>query len=693
MEIIRKKVSLEKFKSRIPALIETITPDNLENKGVDGSWGKIPKPVVLFGQEFKYGTMMNLYYRLLNIIKNASYYEYDASGKKWLDNDYDWRRVFEEDNNVSFYSNTPSESLVDRMRIGLINTEDEDFFYNEPRRFLKDDNTSITGIDIVKQVNEIIGRLIVPTRWYKMNEDDKCDNDDIKDGKCPIDGIYVPYFIYKTDIPDLLSFMDKLKEDSEKICCEKKRYADYGGSTYHKYLKDMYDYGWSITTNPLGSTTTLDIPILITSKITDLGLFKQYNVDEVVIDDKDEATHILDSDTEICKFCGKPIDEEHNHTECKPTIVQTTSESKLRTLRKKRVSVDDLGETLPGIYNPAKNILEFPYQIGYVKNVHVHNGIFYGDTIVDMKETCTPIEVNESQYQAIKTLCSETQYSEGTISKPISGIESRLVNNTFTHGDITYTVDKINEYLKSDLLLQLGNIKNRMYNIFNANYPAVCCMKQDYSFTYELTIGVENDINEEDFSPDIVESAYTETVSGAIYITFDKPKMVFTYVLGGRLTQIDNKLQIDEISPYVLSKDDYPSWDGDGIWYQEAFDLKKMNMITCLINEVEKTFLYDEVNFATKEKTLTFPGIDYPRKNYILCEDVRYKSETYQKHYTTDPVFRDEKMLGLKLPLKEEYNVEINRGMSSAFEKHLQLAEITTWQDLENYRNGSLLNN
>ena len=37
--------------------------------------------------------------------------------------------------------------------------------------------------------------------------------------------------------------------------------------------------------------------------------------------------------------------------------------------------------------------------------------------------------------------------------------------------------------------------------------------------------------------------------------------------------------------------------------------------------------------------------------------------------------------------------MNIERGSSAAFERHLQLTELKTWQDLENYRNGMFLIN
>ena len=109
------------------------------------------------------------------------------------------------------------------------------------------------------------------------------------------------------------------------------------------------------------------------------------------------------------------------------------------------------------------------------------------------------------------------------------------------------------------------------------------------------------------------------------------------------------------------------------------------------VNEKKKTFIFDKIDFSSKEITLNYKGIDFPRKNYILCNDIRYKSDSYHNYCTNDPIFRDEKSLGFSIPIKEKYDVAIDRGSSRAFEKHLQLSEIKTWNDLEKYNNGNLL--
>ena len=61
---------------------------------------------------------------------------------------------------------------------------------------------------------------------------------------------------------------------------------------------------------------TIDIPILLTSKIRDIGQYRAYDVDDV-----DENGNVIDDDIVI---------------ETPTTIVETVGESKLRTLRKRK---------------------------------------------------------------------------------------------------------------------------------------------------------------------------------------------------------------------------------------------------------------------------------------------------------------------------------------------------------------------
>ena len=176
-------------------------------------------------------------------------------------------------------------------------------------------------------------------------------------------------------------------------------------------------------------------------------------------------------------------------------------------------------------------------------------------------------------------------------------------------------------------------------------------------------------------------------------------EVTFTYVLGGKLNENCTGINdSEEDDLFTKSGSAYTYNVGDtgltscGIWYQETFPIIS-GTTTCNINNSEITINYAAIDFSSKETTINYEGIDFPRKNYILCEKIRYISDSYINDITNHFIFKDEKMLNTSLGLKEDYDIVIDRGMSSAFERHLQLSEVKTWQDLENYRNGSLLNN
>ena len=111
MEYIKKKICLEPFISRIPGAIATIDNEDISNNK-NGSWGKIPKTIILWGQEIKYQTLMNLYYSVLKVVTSANYYEYDASGNKWLTSNFDWRDTFHTHPVIKYYSELPVDDLI-----------------------------------------------------------------------------------------------------------------------------------------------------------------------------------------------------------------------------------------------------------------------------------------------------------------------------------------------------------------------------------------------------------------------------------------------------------------------------------------------------------------------------------------------------------------------------------------------------
>ena len=672
MEIIRKKINLENFRSRIPSLLETVE-DSLETR--NGSWGKTPMGVGFLGAYMKYGTLMHLYYILFRVINKSIYYEYDSDKKKWLKIDMNWREVYDNKDKIT-YKTYLTDTYTNKGIIGITDYEGVYYFYDEIKKLTNGSN--YTGFDIINKIHKIIGKIEIPPfkQCSKCNKiivtkDDKCNNNgcngELKELPQPI---YVPFFIYYAEIEDYIELLTELQKETT-TCCGKSRYEEHGGDAFMTFLEEEFEK--PIEIEPGDQNSTIDIPILLTSKLLDIGQYQVHDVDVVVEGGKPEEKI--------------PINTTH-------TIVKTCGESKLKTLRKRKISLDDYGNELPGILpdgnlneilNEKSNKLTMPYEVGYLKNIQIINNIFYGDTISRIRETYDFAEQAKESYDIVVETLKEYGFTDkvitGTLTNAIEGL-TLSINQSREYGrrkKLTY--EEVIAQANSDVTNFRNNIKEKLLKLLtDKKFPEALCMSQEIKMTSEIYYYKTPD------SPQTSETIVTEET---ICLIFSNPKIEVTYVTGGRLmTDKDNKLTLYEASPFTSGDD----WDGEGIWYKEIFPLKKMCMDMFTINGKEYPFFFDMIDFKSKEITYAFEGIDFPRKNYILCEDIRYKSETYKENATNDFVFKNEGMTGINYPLKEQYDVLIDRGVAVAFEKHLQLGEIKTWEDLENYRNGVFLN-
>lgn len=657
MEIIKKKIVLEDFKSRIPSLVDTI-----EDDGTINSWGKMPKNVSLCGKIMRYGTLMRLYYSLLNVITKSAYYEYDREKKKWIPLNLDYKEVFKNKNNIKYETTLPLQNNDVKTIVGITNGDGFGFFYNE----VKTITDSKDGFEVLQEINNLIGKIEVPPikmckkcNTLIVTNENECSEKDCGGELIEIEQpVYFPYFIYRTEVPDILEFMEDIKSKTDN-CCEKKRYEDYGGDAFLIYLKDIAKS--KLTKKESESIPTIDIPILLTSKLLDLGQYRTYNVD--VSYEGDYSINTNDTTSSMTY-----------------EIVKTKGESKLKTLRKRKLSLDDNGKELPGILvktliknsdgnNDEGNkeqkyiyTLELPYEVNYIKNIQPFtNNVLKGDLITDIKETCDFIEISEESYEEIKNILEEYGY-EDKIDTTIPTIKDK----EYKKGVDENHIEEIHSEYLSKKIHELSDEE------LKGRYPDKLYFQINYLINYILTDKNNKEITKE----------------GTVYIAFHNPQIEFTYVLGGAFEYEKETITVQN-PPFEEHDNTNPT---EGIWYREVFPLKKMCVDTFTIDGSEHTIVFDVINFESKEFTYSYEGIDFPRKNYILCEDVRFQAETYKNDATHDTVFKDEKMTGINYPLKEEYNVAIDRGVSVAFEKHLQLSQINTWEDLENYRNGMFLN-
>ena len=678
IEIIKKKINLENFNSRIPGLIDVVNkPDNFLDD--NASWGKIPISINLFGTNIKYGTMMDLYYKISDVITKSEYYRYSLKNKKWIKRDIDWRDVLKNREYVKYSSNfIDNEEESTNSILGINSLENVNCFYDSVRKIIGE---NFNGFDFFEEVNEIIGKEIVPYFYKCQNCGETRIAGDIK--KCEVcnsenlDEIHevnVPYFIYLSEVPKLISFMNELKLNTNN-CCEKKKYEEYGGDIFYNYLVGLQNKA-SIYEND-NDPPTIDLPILLTSKLYDLGTYRTYNVDVNYDESADDSNNI---NTSGGTSTNTPSLFQWGN------ITKTSGESKLRTLRKRTRSTDDNGNELPGIYNKEKNELELPYQEGYKKNVQYVNSysnynLFHCDSIIEMKEFASAIEQTKSYYDELVKILKTDQYLEGTLNEPLDTLldnDITFVMNISADGEnISY--GKAIKLMESDVVERVSSLKNKLLNILKTKYTTnnIFCLKQEYKFNYKILYNGFSEHRE-----------YKDT----FYITYDNPQIEITYVLGGLFKGNDGEIKISEKNPFKLNKETLNVWNGDGIWYKEIFPMKKNCLDTFEIGGESMELMYDVIDFESKEITYDYNGIDFPRKKYILCEEIIYKSEKYKEDSYDDVIFKDEKMLTINYPLKENYDVVIDRGASAAFERHLQLSELKTWEDLENYRNGMFLN-
>lgn len=648
MEIIKKRVSLELFKSRIPSLFETI--DN----GEGNSWGKIAKSVILFNKVINYRSFMKLYYSLMNIIMFSTYYEYDKKRELWVLKECDWRDIFKNSSNVFYFVNFPKEDIntYKNKIIGITSEKNVNLFYEKIKKIT--DNTK-NAFEVIDMFHNIMGKKIVPHMYrcnkcgnYIMNKNNSnittctietCKSKDIEH----VQEKYVPYFVYISELDILIENMEKLKSESTINCCRQKEYIEHGGDVFLNFLKELKSEEGN-NRDTVFKIPNITIPVLLVNNYLDLGEYRTDNVDIIVE--------------------GKKVNNTNYNNNQVNKILKTSGISKIRTLMK-RSSFDDNGKQLPIILkkNGGQYETSLPYKVDHVKNVQIIGNKYYGDSVKNMTLLQSGKECTEGDFNKIfNKLNGIYKDCIGTISKPLTDNKNNPIKVVY------------NEYYNNNALINVNNIINNYKNeikdalINKLATSDFYCYKQEY----KITIKIGNN--------DTIEQ-------GNIYVVYDNPRIELQYVIGGELHSNKNetKYVIKEDNPFTLTEDDLNTWNGKGMWYKETLPLKRLCEEDIQFSGESVKIIYDKIDFESAEK------LDNTKNKHIFSEEIIYNPQQYTNDCTNDFIFKDEKSCGLNFPLKEKYDVAIDRGSVSAFEKHLQLTDIKTWEDLENYRNGMFL--
>lgn len=360
MEIIKRQISLEDFKSRQHSFIPFIGID-YDGMGtpvfpVHGNWGKIPYDIdvcrcrgyeilkTYFGYEeedtearVSFSELVKKYRILKNVIDNAVYYERISKGGKKIVN------VFK-------------PNLGEKYSINIISPDDDietDVFG------VFNDTTFIDngGLPMLNFILRAFGMFIVDRKYVVDN--------------------YVPEIMYYTEIEEYLNKM-RIMQKGEG-CCSVSEFEMYGGDSFLVYLgsksqeiKSEVDY-WAkslyiINGKPVSPEMSLTLSLK--SDFHNIGIYT------VVDEEKGEESSWVKN-------------EEYH----------TREGSKLKYLRHSKVSycekIDEDGvvinykEELPVILTEKNNgegfIVETPYKVGYPKNISTEiegdEIINYGDMI------------------------------------------------------------------------------------------------------------------------------------------------------------------------------------------------------------------------------------------------------------------------------------------------------------------------
>ena len=193
----------------------------------------------------------------------------------------------------------------------------------------------------------------------------------------------------------------------------------------------------------------------------------------------------------------------------------------------------------------------------------------------------------------------------------------------------------------------------------------------------------------------------------------DEHTITFTYIMGVHLKSKDDSTIVYDDDDNKLIKWNKFVWDENekiGIKYQETYNYEEESVLDKLIKGeftiegVNQTFTFDEYIDGAYDKkipTYKFEFITYNNSfNYnktIAHQDVNIVStltdfETHRNNfeeYTQSDFYREDYFNGITYQPKKNIDVNIQRGTTSVFDKHISFGEIKTLEDMEVFKNHS----
>lgn len=434
---------------------------------------------------------------------------------------------------------------------------------------------------------------------------------------------------------------------------------------------------------------------------------------------------------------GIILDGELSGETFKTKFIRTTSDSKLTSLRRFKKSVDEDGNILPFILDTYKTIdTELPYTTG-VYNVYMgSNDTFRADVMTNINVSSNDGsryfnisydgDGQTSVYTYFHKNIDEKIESAITISNNIKiyNIES---GNTVVYvwSEIAKTTEKNESIEEIDVL---PDAEEKYYQtlyqtiVYEENvmyYVTYKCIKDKIKVVYTgITSGniyiTPSMLMLEDKESTSIQGTINFSYIKDVFLIYnedDKTLKNYDYqtglmynenynyeinVLAINLTH-NKKTENNSVRSYKLY--DYELNDGDEIKgcvdNVDTTNYINVGNIYSVVDEnggvigykrLLSEYNFIDIDFESEIYEVSSTDIENLKKNTILSL-IEYTLEGITKDdFQKDYVVKDEYTIGLE-DVTEDIDINIERGLSSAFEKHHILCEIKSLSDLENYRN------
>lgn len=683
--------------------------------GCNGNWGKYPLdidfskindefsiiknlnlPFVTFNISnekhyiLRYRNMMDIYYWLKKFYKKIVFYTlcYHNGEKNWFETNANSNLK-----KIELYSSLPSIEDGDINDIIGVN-ENTDELIN----MFENNSNALLFIEFVEKS---IGKLYIDEN---------------------ISGSMVPEYLYYSEINEWYNWLKDNELSTD--CCINEKYKEMGGKEMEIFLSDKLNLLYNTIVyfkNILADIKSIDnnnicpyinVPLYISNIVDDTGEFSLYTK-EWTSGTKyyvgDSVIYVTDDDPNGSSYTLNKGDEYElllMDDSFYEAILNENTLYAIETASTKTDIIDLCDNEIKNNGNFIKNGKKTIYYDAEYNTCYLPLAYYYGYYDENDKETYFD-DVIDNEIVLNHWICNSDNKSIKDLnidgynknwpnvyvydknlkewiwiypdSKIVSNLESKLQslrrykksyddNGNELPGVVTYSMNNNEKVLNENLefIFTVGEVHN---------------LSETYDEKEGITYYHGDVIEEISYSKDNI--SFTDKKDNANYIKF-------IYYIGVRLFEKE-----DENGEKYWSIYDENNMYYDGTKYEEIYNItidKYEDGID--IDGKKHHIIYDEVDFESNYNIVYNEDLDFAPIKTIFSTATSSVNELFSKNYINDtynvinaPLYKEEYMLGISTPIKRDINVYIDRGINAAFERHLILSEINTYQDMQNYKN------